>query len=333
MNAGLLALIPIVGIVAACAALGVARATYYRRRSPARPPTPRPTPPRTLSGAERATVLATLDSDRFADKAPAQVYAALLDEGRHLCSVRTMYRVLHAHAQVRERRAQRRHPPYTKPQLTATAPNQVWSWDITKLAGATRGSYFSLYVVLDIFSRCVVGWELATTESARVAQGMLDEAFRRHAIRPGQLTVHADRGAPMTAKSTALLLSDLGITQSHSRPHVSDDNPYSEAAFRTLLYCPTLPERFGSLEDARAACTALFDWYNARHYHSGIALLTPADVHRGRHLPIIAARQRALDAAHARHPERFVHGPPCHPSPPAVVWINPPATAFEVPTP
>lgn len=331
MSAGLAALIPLVGIAAACIALGVARATYYRRLRPSRPPVPRPTPARALNSDERAIVLATLDSERFADKAPAQVYAALLDDGIHLCSTRTMYRVLHDHAQVRERRAQRRHPPYVKPRLVAVKPNQVWSWDITKLAGPTRGSYFSLYVVIDIFSRCVVGWDVARTESAHVWQAMLDDAYHRHGIVPGQLTVHADRGSPMVAKSTALLYADLGIHQSHSRPHVSDDNPFSEAAFKTFLYRPSMPERFGSLEHARSVCAALLDWYNERHYHSGIAFLTPADLHRGRHVPIIAARQRVLDAAHRHHPERFVRGRPRHPEPPPVVWINPPATAFEVP--
>jgi putative transposase len=273
-------------------------------------------------------VLATLDSDRFVDKAPAQVYAELLDEGVRLCSIRTMYRVLRDHAQVRERRAQRRHPTYVKPRLVATKPNQVWSWDITKIAGPTRGGYFSLYVVIDIFSRFVVGWAVARTESARVGKAIIDDACRRHGIQPGQLTVHADRGSPMVAKSTALLFSDLGIQQSHSRPRVSDDNPFSEAAFRTFLYRPTMPERFGSLEDARATFADLFDWYNERHYHSGIALLTPADLHRGRHREIIEARQQVLDEAHHAHPERFVRGRPIHPSPPPVVWINPPATAL-----
>jgi putative transposase len=328
VTAGLSFLIPLVGIVAACAALGVSRASFYRDRVPRPTPSPRPRPPRSLPDEERAAVLAVLDSERFADKAPAQVYASLLDDDVRLCSIRTMYRVLAANNQVRERRHLRRHPTYVKPQLVATAPNQVWSWDITKVPGPTRASYYSLYVVLDIFSRYVVGWTLARTESASIARVLIEDAYRTHGIVPGQLTCHADRGAPMTAKSTALLLSDLGVAQSHSRPHVSDDNPYSEAAFKTFLYRPEMPERFGSLEDARAFFVELFAWYNERHYHTGIALLPPADVHHGRAPAIIAARQRTLDAAYERHPERFVRGAPVHPTVPSVAWINPPMTAW-----
>lgn len=330
MSAGIAMLIPIVGVLAACAALGVPRATFYRHRKPAVVAQPRPSPPRTLSLDERAAVLATLDSDAFADKTPAQVYAGLLDDGIHLCSIRTMYRILHDNAQVRERREQRQHPTYVKPRLVATKPNQVWSWDITKLAAPSRGTYFSLYVIIDIFSRYVVAWAVARTESAKLAKALIAEACKRENIVPGQLTIHADRGAPMTAKSTAALYLDLGIHQSHSRPHVSDDNPFSEAAFRTLLYRPMMPERFGSLEDARATSLALFDWYNERHYHSSIALVTPSDLHHGRAPRIIAARQLVLDAAYQDHPERFVHGAPTHPIPATTVWINPPATAFEV---
>ena len=330
MTSGLAILIPLVGIVAACVALGVSRASYYRSRVPAKPRPPRPRPPRALGEQERAQVLAVLDSDRFADKAPPQVYAELLDENRFLCSVRTMYRILAAAGQVQERRNQRRHPTYVKPQLEARGPNQVWSWDITKVAGPVRGVYYSLYVVLDIFSRFVVGWAVARSESAEVGQFVIDDARRRHGIVPGQLTVHSDRGAPMTAKSTAMLLVDLGIVQSHSRPHVSDDNPFSEAAFRTFLYRPNMPECFGSLEDARAFFAALFHWYNEQHYHSSIALLTPGDVHRQTAPAIIAKRQAVLEAAHRAHPERFVHGKPAHPTPPPVVWINPPATAVPL---
>jgi putative transposase len=328
VTAALNYLIPLVGIAAACAALAVSRASFYRDQRPQPAPKPLPTPARALTTAQRENVLAILDSDRFADKAPRQVWAALLDEGVHVCSVRTMYRILAANQQVRERRHQRRHPAYVKPELVARAPNQVWSWDITKVPGPVRGCYFSLYVALDIFSRYVVGWTIARTENAALARAFLADAFERHGIRPGQLVCHADRGTPMTARSTSLLYADLGIVQSHSRPHVSDDNPYSEAAFRHFLYRPEMPERFGSLEDARSFFAMLFAWYNERHYHSGIALLTPADVHFGRAAAIITARQVVLDAAYAEHPERFVRHPPRHPTPPAVAWINPPAGAL-----
>lgn len=333
--AGVEYLIPLVGIVVACAALCVSRASFYRAKAPPKPRPPRPRPPRALDDAERAEVLAVLDSDRFADKAPAQVYAELLDDDRYLCSIRSMYRVLAAAAQVQERRDQRRHPTYVKPQLEARRPNQVWSWDITKVPGPVRGLYYSLYVVLDIFSRYVVAWTVAPTESAAIGQQLIDGACVEHGVVPGQLTVHADRGSPMTAKSTAQFFIDLGITQSHSRPSVSDDNPFSEAAFKTFLYRPGIPERFGSLEDARAFFSALMRWYNEEHYHSGIALLTPGDVHRGTAPAIIAQRQAVLEAAHRAHPERFVGGKPAHPSPPPVVWINPPTTALSTtePTP
>lgn len=327
--AGVAYLIPLIGIVAACAVLGVSRASFYRTRTIARPPRPRPRPPRALRDAERAEILAVLDSDRFADHAPAQVYAALLDEERYLCSIRSMYRVLAAADQVRERRDQRRHPTYVKPRLEAHEPNQVWSWDITKVAGPERGVYYCLYVVLDIYSRYVVAWTVASTESAAVGQQLIEDACTRQGVVPGQLTVHADRGSPMTAKSTAQLFLDLGITQSHSRPSVSDDNPFSEAAFKTFLYRPGVPERFGSVEDARVFFAALIRWYNEEHYHSGIALLTPGDVHRGTEDAIIAQRQAVLDAAHRAHPERFVHGKPVHPTPPVVVWINPPPTTVS----
>jgi len=333
VKAGLEYLIPLVGILAACAALCVSRASLYRSKKPPAQGRPRPRPPRALDDTERAEILCILDSDRFADKTPAQVYAALLDEGRYLCSIRTMYRVLDDADQVCERRDQRRHPTYVKPQLEARAPNQVWSWDITKVPGPVRGIYYCLYVVLDIFSRYVVAWTVAPSESAAIGQNLIDGACVEQGIRPGQLTVHSDRGSPMTAKSTAQLFIELGITASHSRPSVSDDNPFSEAAFKTFLYHPAMPKRFGSLEDARAFFAALMRWYNEEHYHSGIALLTPGDVHRGTAPAIIAKRQAVLDAAHLVHPERFVAGKPVHPEPPTVVWINPPATALTAATP
>lgn len=323
---GVLFLVPLVGVVAACAALCMSRSRYYRAQKPAAAPTPRPSPPRTLSDDERAKVLATLDSDEYMDKAPAQVFAALLELGIYLCSIRTMYRILAANDQVRERRAQRQHPTYTKPQLVATAPNQVWTWDITKLPGATKGTYFSLYVILDLFSRYIVGWQVATRESAAVYQELVEACCKDQGVVPEQLTIHSDRGAPMTAKSTALLYADLGIIKSHSRPYTSNDNPYSEANFRTLKYRPDMPEQLGSVEHARQVVRALVGWYNDEHYHLGLALMHPADVHHGRTADIVAARQRVLDAAHAAHPDRFVTGRPIQKAPPPAAWINPPAT-------
>jgi putative transposase len=324
VSAAVALLVPLVGIVAACAALGISRATFYRAKQPAQPATPRPRPARALSDEERANVLAVLNSVRFSDKAPAQVYATLLDENMFLCSIRTMYRILAAAGHVQERRNQRRHPTHTKPQLVARAPNQVWVWDITKVPGPERGVYYCLYVVLDLFSRAVVGWTIAATESAELWRAVVEDACNRHDIAPGQLTIHADRGAPMTAKSTALLYADLGITASHSRPRVSNDNAFAETAFKTFKYRPEMPERFGSLEDARGFFAKLLTWYNEQHFHSGIALLTPADVHAGTASAIVAARQRVLDAAYHAHPERFPNGTPTHHEPPAEVWINQP---------
>jgi putative transposase len=327
VTTALLHLVPLVGVACACRALNVNRASYYRNRTPRAPAKARSRPARALSVDERAHVLDVLNSDEFADKAPRQVFAALLDVNVYLCAVRTMYRILAEHHLVRERRNQRRHPTYVKPELVAREPNRVWSWDITKLPAAQRGTYYSLYVVLDIFSRYVVGWTISRTESVAVARSLLEAAFEREGIEPGQLVCHADRGNPMTARSTSLLYADLGVTASFSRPRVSNDNPYSEAVFKTLKYRPEMPERFGSLEDARAFCHHLFDWYNNRHYHIGIALLTPADVHRGRARAIIQARQDVLDRAFIRHPERFAR-PPIHHKPPEVSWINPPSTAL-----
>jgi putative transposase len=317
-------LIPLVGIVAACTALCVSRASYYRAQKPKPEPKSRPRPARALSEAERARVLAVLDSEPCMDLAPAQVYAKLLEDGEYLCSTRTMYRVLAEHDQVRERRAQARHPEYSKPQLVATAPNQVWSWDTTKLPGPTKGTYFTLYVILDIFSRYIVGWQVAARESAAVAQELIKACCKQQGVARDQLTIHADRGSPMVAKSTALLYVDLGIAKSHSRPHTSNDNPYSESNFRTMKYRPEMPDQLGSLEDARQVTRVLVDWYNDEHYHVGLALLHPADVHYGRTEAIVAARQVVLDHAHREHPERFVRGRPVQKQPPAIAWINPP---------
>jgi len=310
---------------AVCTALGLPPASFYRRR---RPPNPTPKAPRrqarALSAAERAHVLATLHEDRFVDLAPAEIYATLLDEGTYLCSIRTMYRILAANQEVRERRNQLAHPAYAKPELLATGPNQVWSWDITKLKGPAKWSSFQLYVIIDIFSRCVVGWMLADRESATLAKKLIAETCRRHGITPGTLTLHADRGSAMTAKATGHLLADLGITKTHSRPYQSNDNPYSESQFKTMKYRPGFPDRFGSIQDARAFCRKFFDWYNNRHHHSGIGLLTPQQVHSGRAQQIRQQRQDVLDAAHARHPDRFVRTAPQAPAMPAAAWINPP---------
>ena len=266
-----------------------------------------------------------LDSEPFADRAPRQVYAALLDEGIYVCHWHTMYRVLAAYDEVRERRDQSRHPTYSKPELLATAPNQVWSWDITQLRGPVKWTYFYLYVRLDIYSRYAVGWLIAERQSAVLAEVLVAETCRKQGIVADHLTLHADNGGPMRAKSLALLLSDLGLTESHSRPHTSDDNPFSEAQFKTLKYHPGYPDRFGSLEDARAWARHFFGWYNDEHYHSGLNLLTPASVHYGQAATIQQQRQTVLSAAYAAHPERFSQGAPALADPPAAVWINPPS--------
>ena len=312
-------------VAPACEALGVSRATLYRRRSQqVGERRPRPTPARALGSAERQLVLDKLHSPRFMDKAPLQVWAILLDEGTYHCSVRTMYRMLEEQDEVRERRNQLRHPNYQKPELLATAPNEVWSWDITRLLGPAKWTYFYLYVILDIFSRYVTGWMVAHRESATLANRLIAETCRKQGIRPGQLTIHADRGTSMRSKPVALLLSDLGVTKTHSRPYVSNDNPYSEAQFKTLKYCPEFPGRFGSMWHSRSFCVEFFKYYNNEHRHSGIGLMTPAAVHYGWSEKIREARQETLLAAYRKHPERFVNGMPQAPVLPQEVWINPP---------
>lgn len=319
-----------VGTLAACTALDVARASFYRAQKPKQTmASSRPTPARALSQVEREGVLATLNSERFANQAPREVYATLLDEGSYLCSVSTMYRILDAACQVRERRNQLRHPNYKKPELLATAPNQVWSWDITKLLGPAKWTYFYLYVILDIFSRYVVGWMVAHSETNALAQQLIEQTCARQNIAPGQLTIHADRGSSMKSKPVAALMADLGITKTHSRPYVSDDNPFSEAQFKTMKYRPDFPEKFGSIQDARAFGLPFFDWYNNFHHHSGIALLTPAVVHYGLAHQVIAARQQVLLSAFAAHPERFVRHIPQPLQLPEAVWINPPARELK----
>ena len=235
-----------------------------------------------------------------------------------------MYRILAENGEIRERRSQLRHPAYKKPELLATQPNQLWSWDITKLRGPAKWTYFYLYVIIDVFSRYVVGWMIADQESAALAETLIAETCDRQGIQPEQLTIHADRGSSMTSKSVALLLADLGVIKTHSRPHVSDDNPYSEAHFKTLKYQPDFPGSFGCLADARAWARRFFEWYNTEHHHTGIGLLTPADVHFGRAAAVRQQRQQVLDLAFAKNPERFVKGPACPPQLPAAVWINPP---------
>jgi putative transposase len=319
---------PLVGVRVACTAVGEAQARWYRRHRQSPPPTTPervPTPqPRALSELERRELHQVLDSEEFVDEAPATVYAKLLDQGVYLASVSTMYRVLHAHDEVRERRRQATHPAAKKPELLATRPNQVYSWDITKLLGPAKWTYYYLYVVLDIYSRYVPGWLLAHAENASLAQVLLADTAAKQGILSGQLTVHADRGSPMTAKPVAFLLATLGVTKSHSRPHVSNDNPYSESQFRTMKYRSEFPDRFGSFQDAHAFCGRFFRWYNGEHRHSGIGFHTPADVHYGRAELVRAQRADVLSAAYAEHPERFVRKLPEPPALPTIVWINQP---------
>ncbi len=315
----------------ACRLLGVARATHYRRRTPMLGPARRPgggVQPAALSDDERRQVLEVLNSDRFADKSPAQVWAVLLDEGCYLGSISTFYRVLHAADQVRERRAQARHPARVRPELVATGPDQVWTWDITKLKGPCRGAYYDLYVILDIYSRKVMHWECQTTETGLLAKEFIDHAI---AVNGGTMpaTIHSDNGTSMTSKNVAALLADLHIERSLSRPHTSNDNPYSEAAFKTLKYCPAFPERFTSIYDARDFARLFFQYYNMEHRHSGIGLYTPASVHDGSWQDTRDHRQKILNEAWTLHPERFHRGRPKAPQLPAHVWINQPPPTIE----
>jgi len=321
-----------IGVAPACESMGLARSTLYSRRKEAKDPkegaAPRPKPPRTLSVGEKQRVLDNLHDDRFVDKSPGEVWATLLDEGIYLCSERTMYRILSENEEVKERRNQLKHPEYAKPELLAKGPNEVWSWDITKLKGPVKWTYFYLYVILDIFSRYAVGWMVASRETASLAQKLIRQSCKKQAIDPVRLTIHADRGSPMIAKTTAQLFVSLGISKSHSRPHVSDDNPYSESQFKTLKYCPGFPDRFGSLQDAVAFCRSFFTWYNTEHRHSGIGMLTPEVVHYGLAKDVVESRKKVLEAAFEAHPERFVRGVPMPPALPQAAWINPPQKAL-----
>lgn len=322
-------LAPLIGVRAACRATGRAQAGYYRRHrqspAPVRPtPPPRRRQPRALTEAERARVRAVLNSDRFVDLAPAAVYHQLLDEGVYLCSISTMYRVMHEHGEVRQRRRQATHPARVKPELVATGPNQCWSWDITKLLGPAKWTYYYLYVIIDIYSRCVVGWLIADRECKHLAERLLADTIAKQGIDREQLTIHADNGSSMASKPVAFLLADLGVTKSHSRPHTSNDNPYSESHFRTLKYRPDFPDRFGSLHDARTFCQDFFAWYNHEHYHSGIGYHTPHSVHHGQAQAVREVRADVLAAAYARNPDRFVRKHPEPPALPAAAWINKP---------
>ena len=317
---------PMLGTRAACAAVGRPRATHYRHQAPPKPAStaPRPAPPNKLTDEEMGQILDVLRSERFVDLSPAQVFHILLDEGRYLASVSTYYRLLRANGEVRERRRQATHPPRVRPELVARRPLVVWSWDITKLKGPQRGEYYDLYVVLDIFSRYVVAWCVAPSESGELAKELIADAVARQEVPPGQLTVHADRGSSMTSNPVVELLAFLGIGRTHSRPHVSNDNPFSEAQFKTLKYCPAFPERFGCIEDARAFCETFFAYYNHEHRHSGIGYHTPASIHYGTAAEVRGQRQLTLDAAYAANPARFRHRRPEPPKLPTVAWINEP---------
>jgi putative transposase len=342
IEVAIIQLTPLVGVKGACEAVGRPRASHYRAR-PANPATAtagtgtgvqpsarqRQLQPRGLSDVERKSVLDVLHSERFVDMAPAEIYATLLDEGVYLCSESTMYRLLRERGETRERRRQATHPAAVKPELVAPAPNRVWSWDITKLHGPAKWTYYYLYVALDIFSRYAVAWMVASRESAILAERMFAETIRKQRIAHGQLSIHADRGSSMASKPVAFLLADLGVTKSHSRPHVSNDNPFSEAQFKTLKYRPDFPQKFGCIEDARVFCDGFFTWYNHDHRHSGIGLHTPADVHHGRAGAVRDARFTILSSAYELHPERFVRKHPEPPSLPGAVWINKPTESEE----
>lgn len=307
-----------------CAGLGLGRASFYRRQKPRLRTLREGLHPRALTVGERQEVLGVLNSERFWDQAPGEVYAGLLDEGTYLCSERTMYRLLAANRQLRERRDQIRHIRYQAPELLATRPNEVWSWDITKLLGPEKWTYFYLYVLLDIFSRYVVGWMLAYRESAELARKLIGETLERQGIFPGTLTIHGDRGAPMTSKTVAFLLAELGVTKTHSRPYVSNDNPYSESQFKTMKYRPEFPERFGGYHDAHRFCTEFFPWYNDEHHHSGLGYFTPYEVHYDLAEKRRGQRCAVLEKAYEKYPQRFVRGLPLPARLPTAVWINKP---------
>jgi putative transposase len=318
------------GVSRACEVMGVPRSSFYRAQQSQAEPKTRPTSSRALTPTERAHVRQVLNSERFVDQSPRQVYATLLDEGLYLCHWRTMYHILQEHQEVNERRNQRQHPPAPTPHLEATGPNQLWSWDITKLNGPAKRHLFYLYVILDVYSRFVVGWLLAEAESAELAEQLISTTCRRQGIEPEQLGLHSDRGPAMQAKTIAQLLADLEVAQTFARPYTPNDNAYSEAQFKTFKYRPAFPDRFGSLAEARTWVQTFMRWYNYEHYHSALALLTPATVHHGLARPVLAQRQQVLATAYQTHPERFVGGPPTVAQLPTSVWLNKPSLEVEI---
>ncbi len=318
-----------VGVSAACQALGVPRSTLYRARKPSTELAPRPTPPRAMSTEEKAEVRDVLNSERFWDCAPREVYAALLDEGVYYCYWRTMYLILTEYSEVCERRNQRRHPSSTRPELRATGPNQLWSWDVTYLRGP-KGIFYYLYMIIDVYSRYIAGWLIANRESAELAEQLIAETCAKEGIKPEQLTLHADRGSPMRSKTVAQLLIALSVAKSHSRPRTPTDNPYSEAQFKTMKYRPDYPKEFSTMKHARGWAREFVQWYNHEHHHTGLALMTPAVVHHGQVEQVLQQRQQVLDAAYAAHPERFVRGKPTPLKLPDVVWINEPQSVHQV---
>jgi putative transposase len=314
-----------IGIKNACKNLGIPRASFYRHFNSADKPKQARSAPLALTESERSTILSILNSERFVDKSPHEIYAILLDEGKYYCSISTMYRILRKEQAVCERRKQRSKGNYVKPELLAVQPNQVWSWDISKLKASVKWSYFYLYVILDIFSRYVVGWMVADRESSTLAKSLIHTTCQRQKIQKNQLTLHADRGSSMKSKPVAFLLSDLGITKTHNRPYTSNDNPYSESQFKTLKYCPKFPQRFGCIQDAKVFCRQFFKWYNNEHRHSGINFLTPSMVHHGCAENVLAERNTILQSAFDLHPSRFKYKKPSAGFLPKAAWINKPA--------
>jgi len=315
-----------IGTESACNAFSLPRSSYYYKSSSATDIAlaERNLPDFAYSKEEREEILMVMNSDAYMDKTPYDIHASQLDKGNYLCSVSTMYRILDENNQLKERRNIKRSNNYQKPELLATEANQVWSWDITKLKGPAKWTYFYLYVIIDIFSRFVVGWMVAYRESATLAQKLIKETCEKQKIEANQLTIHADRGSSMKSKAVAFLLSDLGVTKTHSRPYVSNDNPYSESHFKTMKYRPDFPGNFNSMVETREFCRSFFDWYNKEHYHSGIGFLTPESVHYGFADDVLKKRKKVLIKAYEKNPKRFRFKKPNQKNIPKSVWINKP---------